>query len=252
VGYRPDHSYVALSFSLSVPERSLAEAASAALQAVSSLEGTMWNMPPVPGDAMQAPPSKLDVARRQLGTALALFLDDSDPVSVHVLACGGGEIAEHLAEVHGGAPFRSHLLASNPGLDAKKLRGIRNRHWNAFKHATKHNGREREDSELIAAFSDTANDHHLFIGWYDYGAAAGRLPIEAQAFQVWYLALYPEKQSAHANHAHCTALFPDLPRMSRPQQKARLREEISKARSRPDVMSDPRTERRYLILSGFP
>jgi hypothetical protein len=201
---------------------------------------------------MQAPPTKLDVARRQLGTALALFLEDSDPVSVHVLACGGGEIAEQLAEAEGGAPFRSHLLANNPSLDAKKLREIRNRHWNAFKHATKHNGRPREDGELIAAFSDSANDHHLFIGWYDYGTAAGRLPIEAQAFQVWYLALYPEKQSPHPDHAHCTALFPNLPRMSRPQQKARLRDEIAKARSLPDVMFDPLTERGYLILSGFP
>lgn len=36
------------------------------------------------------PDLKAAVARRQLGTALALFLDDSDPISVHCLACGGG------------------------------------------------------------------------------------------------------------------------------------------------------------------
>jgi hypothetical protein len=34
------------------------------------------------------PLDKLEVVRRQLGTALALFLNDHDPVSVHVLASG--------------------------------------------------------------------------------------------------------------------------------------------------------------------
>jgi hypothetical protein len=32
---------------------------------------------------------KTQVARRHLGTALALFLDDRDPVPVHTLACAG-------------------------------------------------------------------------------------------------------------------------------------------------------------------
>jgi hypothetical protein len=40
---------------------------------------------------------KAQIARRQLGAALALFIDDLDSVAVHVLACGGGEIAERLA-----------------------------------------------------------------------------------------------------------------------------------------------------------
>jgi hypothetical protein len=38
---------------------------------------------------------KAQIARRQLGTALALFIEDLDPVSVHTLACAGGEIAEY-------------------------------------------------------------------------------------------------------------------------------------------------------------
>ena len=35
-----------------------------------------------------------EVARRQLGTALHLFLDDQDPGAVHWLASAGIEIAE--------------------------------------------------------------------------------------------------------------------------------------------------------------
>jgi hypothetical protein len=39
---------------------------------------------------------KIHVARRQLGVALALFLEDLDPIVVHVLACTAGEVAEYL------------------------------------------------------------------------------------------------------------------------------------------------------------
>jgi hypothetical protein len=35
---------------------------------------------------------KTQIARRQLGTALALFLENYDPVSVHTLTCAGCEI----------------------------------------------------------------------------------------------------------------------------------------------------------------
>jgi hypothetical protein len=55
---------------------------------------------------------KADIARRQLGTALALFLDDADSVSVHTLACAGSEIAEHLTRKAGAEPFSGHALAS--------------------------------------------------------------------------------------------------------------------------------------------
>ena len=34
-----------------------------------------------------------ELARRQLGTALYLFLNDLDSISVHSLACGGGELS---------------------------------------------------------------------------------------------------------------------------------------------------------------
>jgi hypothetical protein len=47
---------------------------------------------------MRAEMDKGEVARRQLGTALDMFLRGQDPVSVHTLAMAGGEIAERLAE----------------------------------------------------------------------------------------------------------------------------------------------------------
>ncbi len=45
---------------------------------------------------------------------------------------------------------------------------------------------ERDDEKLLARFDDEVNDHTLFIGWHDYMLAVRALPVEAQAFHVWY------------------------------------------------------------------
>jgi hypothetical protein len=60
---------------------------------------------------------RAEVSRRQLGTALSLFLDDQDAVSVHTLACAGSEIAEHLMRIADQKPFSTHALQSIPDLD---------------------------------------------------------------------------------------------------------------------------------------
>jgi len=49
---------------------------------------------------------KVESARRQLGTALHLYLRNLDPVSVHCLANGGCEVIEFYAEKAGGQPSR--------------------------------------------------------------------------------------------------------------------------------------------------
>jgi hypothetical protein len=55
---------------------------------------------------------KNHLARRQLGVALALFLEDLDPIAVHVLACTAGELAECLALRASGQPFSARALAT--------------------------------------------------------------------------------------------------------------------------------------------
>jgi hypothetical protein len=191
---------------------------------------------------------KLEIARRQLGTALALFLDDLDPVSVHCLACGGGEVAETLTQRAGEEPFADHALGVVPDLTRRSLREMRNRYWNAFKHAVDHGGMDRQDEETIANFNDEKNDHVLFVGWYDLMLAAGKMPIEAQAFQAWYFAKFPEKLSEDSDLAPFLEAFPDLNSLSRMDQKARLREMIARSRDIVEVMEDERTDRQPLIM----
>jgi len=136
---------------------------------------------------------KTEVARRQLGTALALFIEDLDPISVHTLARAGGEIAEHLTRKAMSKPFIDHALATFPDETLKKIRGLQNQFSNAFKHASTKTRKEGGDLKLLRRFNDLQNDHMLFVGWYDYMLAVNAMPIEAHVFQVWYFALYPEK-----------------------------------------------------------
>jgi hypothetical protein len=140
---------------------------------------------------------KIEAARRQLGTALALYLEDSDPVSIHCLAGGACEVIDFYAKKVQGEPFVSHILNQNPDLDMARVRRIQRQFWTAFKHATRKQGKgtevERDDEELLGRFTDDQNDTALFIGWTDYARATGTMPIEAQVHQAWFLAKHPDK-----------------------------------------------------------
>ena len=50
-------------------------------------------------------------------------------------------------------------------------------------------GGERDDTVLLGTFSDRENEERLFVGWSDYGTGVGTLPVEAQVFNTWFLAL---------------------------------------------------------------
>jgi hypothetical protein len=157
-------------------------------------------------------------------------------------------VAEHLTRKAGAEPFSTHALATFPDLEAQGLRRVRNQYWNTFKHATTQSGLDRADEELLERFKDEINDHTLFVGWYDYGLATGTLPIEAQAFQAWYFALYPEKLNPDSDATAQQRVFHDLASKQRSDQKKRLREVIAVFRRDPEIMNDPRTDVRPLVL----
>jgi hypothetical protein len=196
---------------------------------------------------------KIASARRQLGTALALYLQDFDPVSVHCLAGGGCELIEYYAKKAGGEPFTSHALKTFPGIEMRQIRTLQRKFWNAFKHAIdQHSKEERDDDRLLMRFTDEQNDHALFIGWYDYGIAVDRMPIEAQIHQAWYIALHPEKLAEHVSPKLYDDIFPGLLGKPRSEQKQMLNQVIERYRADQSLMNDPRTEPTALILGWEP
>ncbi len=187
---------------------------------------------------------KLEVARRQLGTALQLFLDDQDPVSVHVLASGAIEICTALVKASGQRSFKDIAIHANPVLTERLYNEISTQYWNSFKHYGRRDGLPRDDSDLFALFSDEANDFHLFIGWHDYGMVKGQMPIEAQCFTAWFFALKKPDEIPGLVERY----FPDIHTMPRRDQKRLLQRRINKCKRDREVMDDHRREQRNLLL----
>jgi hypothetical protein len=192
--------------------------------------------------------TKLDVARHQLGTALDLFIRDRDPIAVQCLACGGAELIEAIATVNNLRPFSTHMLETMPDLDIKRIRTLQRQYWNAFKHMNDRDGNPRDDSETLGSFNDGANDAALFIGWHDYYAVTGRLPLPVQVFQLWWFALNEEKLVPGADMDTIRKLFPEIMRAGRAEQKRRLRRTVEKYRNNAETLTDPRTEKNPLCF----
>jgi hypothetical protein len=147
-------------------------------------------------------------------------------------------------------PFNDYVRSSAPSETASTLRRAQHAFWNAFKHATKlDHVTERDDATLLLDFSDADNDHLLFVGWYDCANVAEQLPIEAQLFQVWYFAAYPEDVGRHIDSSASELIFLGIVHLDRAAQKQMLRGAIVTHRQ---LVGDvPNTERLPLVLPRF-
>lgn len=195
---------------------------------------------------------KIECARRQLGTALALYLQDQDPVSVHCLAGGGCELIEHYAKKAGARPMSYYILDALPGLKIEAFSKVFRAHWTAFKHAThQRGGKEREDDKLLSLFTDEQNDAALYVGWHDYAVTVRAMPFEAALQQAWFVALHLEELEFDPQYREpYETRFPNLRSKSRAEQKCMLKDAIAKARAGEDeeLMNHPAIEKRPLIL----
>src|SRR5438045_625911 len=79
------------------------------------------------------PVTKLDAARRQLETAITLWFHDSDPVSIHTLACAAYQLFYDINTKTGGPP----MMPDSPHIRPERIkewRQILRRAQNFFKH----------------------------------------------------------------------------------------------------------------------
>jgi hypothetical protein len=119
---------------------------------------------------------KLD--KIKVATALALFIDDLDPVSVHTLACAGGEVAEHLTHKAGAKPFSSHALATFPDLEIKDIRRLQRN--SGTRSSTRPRAMEKKETTTASSLS---------------GSTTSKTTIPCLSggpIRAWYFALYPK------------------------------------------------------------
>jgi hypothetical protein len=121
--------------------------------------------------------TKLDAAQRQLRTALRLWFQDGDPVSIHALLAAAHEIIHRLYRNKGlrNLMFDSeHIEEGHRGNFAKKIKEAPN----FFKHA------DRDSADSITFYPDVNNVFPMFLiqGLRDMGEQLG---MEERAFIYW-------------------------------------------------------------------
>jgi hypothetical protein len=183
--------------------------------------------------------TKLEAARRQLVTAIRLFFEDADSISVYTLAHAAWEVLDALCANRGLILFRGQMSGAN-GLSEEEIKRIANYGRNFFKHA------ERDPEKVLEDFTDDRNDHVLLGATMDFGMLATTKPMEVQVFQIWYFAAHSEKALRPEMDAIIDAAdvqFPKLATLSRRKQKeAGLRVLIAALRDK-KLMTHPSTDR---------
>lgn len=129
--------------------------------------------------------TKLGAARRQLVTAIRLFFDDREPVSVHTLAHASWRIIRDLCNFEERVTFLE-VHAAKHDLALRDVYARARQFRNFFEHA-------KEDPNAEIEFSDELNDDALAAATLDlFELCNGKLPVEAWALIAWFTAMYPD------------------------------------------------------------
>ncbi|WOD15898.1 hypothetical protein [Paraburkholderia kirstenboschensis] len=129
----------------------------------------------------------IDAARRQLITAVRLFSDGGDPVSMHSLASNAWEVIEVLCTSAGVQSFSKQARENLPAGHTLKYY-INEPCRNFCKHAEQD---PNPDSSVELREANVAAVLFLAVEDYMRFRQGGR--VEVQVFQPWFVAVLPEK-----------------------------------------------------------
>lgn len=159
--------------------------------------------------------TKPQAGTRQLDVAITLLFADYDPLAIRTLAAAAhGILADLVDKKRPGESWRSKVVEDS-GLSKKDALSVLNSAQNYLKHADR-------DAEEELSFDETENDHVIFVATLECGELAYPLSVDMKAFQIWYLASYPEKIGSENELVRKSRLaFPDLDALSREERLAR-------------------------------
>jgi len=183
------------------------------------------------------------VARFQLLTAIDLFFEDRDPVSVQGLAGNARELLESLCRLESIEPM-TELLVRDHQQPKKNIYKALHLYRNCFKHLGKTQAERDDDQITLNQFDDTKNEWLLYICVEDYlRLRQHKSPITMQVFQLWFVALHEELLEDPTDFVpRVREIFPGIKAMPRSQQKRMALAALKQAAADPVLLADPRTE----------
>lgn len=128
--------------------------------------------------------SKLEAARRQLETAVKLYSEHGDEVSIHTLAAAGYSIVRDINE-HRGEPMLKDLDCYLSEDLAREFRRCINSPENFLKHADK-------DPEATGELNPRWTEALIWEASRKYCEMTGDLPKPLVSFVLWFVVNSPE------------------------------------------------------------
>jgi hypothetical protein len=183
--------------------------------------------------------TKKDVARRQLATAIRLFFDECDSVSVYSLAANAWEVIDALCDQNSILSISRETREHIPSDRDLKRDYINSPYRNFFKHA------DRDPDAILPSFDESSVDSVIFLAVEDYLRLFKKSPVEFQVFQLWYLAINIEKLSSDTFKEILDSVestFPNIRNLPRSERIAIGRILLDEALQDQIVLDDPRTE----------
>jgi len=185
--------------------------------------------------------TKIDAARRQLITAIRLFFDGGDPVSVYSLASNAWEVIDVLCTSAGVESFSKQARENLPVGHTLKYY-INEPCRNFFKHAEQD---QNPDSSVELREANVAAI--LFLAVEDYIRFRQGGPVEAQVFQLWFIAVFPEKVTeddpvAQSKLENAKLAFPGIVTLASSDKIEMGRQVLEAARKDGGLAADPKTE----------
>jgi hypothetical protein len=127
--------------------------------------------------------TKLDVAEREIVSAIQLLFDGGDPIPVYALAAAAREITTSLCEKRGVHSLVDAIQEDHPQMTRKQIHREASKHAAFFKHA------DRDPDGVIDSFDPAEADAVLWVACSDFGRRCGGKPVEADVFELWFYAM---------------------------------------------------------------
>ncbi len=124
--------------------------------------------------------SKFESARRQLETAIKLFFNDEDYVSIHTLAAAANQVLVDLAKEGGILTIEDVYLRYIKKDKHKEFINKVREAQNFFKHADRDPGAD-------LSFNSEMNDIYLMNVTAVYEQLSDNLPFWIHSYKVWFL-----------------------------------------------------------------
>jgi hypothetical protein len=139
------------------------------------------------GSAEQSQPeqiTKLNAAQRQLKTAIRLYFQDGDMVSIHTLAAAAQEVLRSLLRKRGGGSFMKDSAWIRPERRKEYITAL-NKPANFFKHGD-------QDPDAVLDFHPEMPVFLLTDCIAMEQTLTGRLSRESVIFHTWFAHEYPD------------------------------------------------------------